>query len=273
MPAYRVMSQNLRYDTSGVNALEIRGPRLSWLLDKYRPDTIGFQEATPQWMGWLRGNLAGYIGVGVGRDNGRDKGEFSPVFYRADRFSLKDGGTFWLSETPDRVSGPAWSAACTRICTWALLEDKQAGLFLHMNTHTDHVSVEASCRGATLILSRLAALREKYGPIPAVVTGDFNGEEHSSVYAVMTDPASPVADSKYLAARQVNACGSFHNFLKVDVSKHTPIDYCFVTPDTLDVRSYEVVTENPGGGYVSDHYAIFALLEAKQAGLAPGGQI
>lgn len=263
MARYDILTQNLRYDTSGENALEIRGPRLLHILEKYKPDSIGFQEATPQWMDWLRKNLAGYIGVGVGRDNGRDKGEFSPVFYRSDRFSLKDGGTFWLSETPDRVSGPAWNAACTRICTWAVLEDGQNGVFIHMNTHTDHVSVEAMCRGSELILSRLGSLRDKYGPAPAVITGDFNGEEHSSVYAVMTASDSTVADAKYLAERQINVCGSFHNFLKVDVSKHTPIDYIFVTPDTLRARTYQVVTENPGGGYVSDHYAVFASLERK----------
>ncbi|MCI8360364.1 MAG: endonuclease/exonuclease/phosphatase family protein [Clostridiales bacterium] len=263
MAKYDILTQNLRYDTSGENALERRGPRLLHILEKYAPDSIGFQEATPQWMDWLRGRLTGYVGVGVGRDNGRDKGEFSPVFYRADRFSLKDGGTFWLSETPDRVSGPAWNAACARICTWAALEDRQAGLFLHMNTHTDHVSVEAMCRGSELILSRLKALREKYGPIPAVVTGDFNGEEHSSVYAVMAASDSPVGDAKYLAGRQINACGSFHNFLKVDVSKHTPIDYIFLTPDALRAKTYQVVTDNPDGGYVSDHYAVFAELETK----------
>ncbi len=257
MKRLAIMSQNLRYDTSGLNSLDIRGPRLRVILEKYAPDLIGFQEATPQWMGWLRQNLVGYESVGVGRDNGRDKGEFAPVFYRADRFQVKDSGTFWLSPTPDRVSGPAWSAACTRICTWALLEDSKGGLVLHMNTHTDHVSVEAMCRGGSLILERLRDIRRRYGDIPAVVTGDFNGEEHSSVYAVMTGEDSPVADSKYLAAEQINACGSFHNFLRVDVEKHTPIDYIFVTPDRMDVNTYRVVTENPGGGYVSDHYAIF----------------
>ena len=263
MAKLTVMTQNLRYDTAGKNALEIRGPRLLTLIEKYAPDAVGFQEATPQWMTWLNENLTGYAGVGVGRDNGKNKGEFSPVFYRADRFDLKDSGTFWLSDTPDRPSGPAWNAACTRICTWALLEDKQGGLFLHMNTHTDHVSVEAMCRGGELILARLNAFRKEYGSLPAAVTGDFNGEEHTSVYAVMTAPDAPVADSKYLAARQLNACGSFHNFLKVDVSKHTPIDYIFVTPDRFGVKTYEVVTENPGGGYVSDHYAVVAELEIK----------
>ena len=259
-----VMSQNLRYDTSGMNSLDIRGPRLQYILEKYEPDLIGFQEATPAWMGWLREKLTGYTGVGVGRDNGRDKGEFSPVFYRTDRFEAEDSGTFWLSPTPDRASGPAWNAACTRICTWTVLRDKRSGgLFVHMNTHTDHVSVEAMCRGGSLILERLRGLRERYGDIPAAVTGDFNGEEHSSVYAVMTGSDSPVADSKYLAARQLNACGSFHNFLKVDVAKHTPIDYIFVTPDRLAVESYQVITDNPGGGYVSDHFAILSRMRVR----------
>ena len=101
------------------------------------------QEALPGQMDDLAEAFPDFSFEGVGRDDGKREGEFSAVFYRLDRFEKKDGGTFWLSETPE-VCSFGWDAVCRRVCSWVELADREGGQSLHVfNTHFDHVGVEA----------------------------------------------------------------------------------------------------------------------------------
>jgi len=54
--------------------------------------------------------------IGVGRDDGETRGEYSPIFYNSEIHELISWRYFWLSETPDKP-GKGWDAASVRICT------------------------------------------------------------------------------------------------------------------------------------------------------------
>ena len=135
----RIMSFNVRCTNVGARSMRDRVPDVVATVLKGMPDSMGVQEATPEWIDTLNEELgASYAYVGEGRDGGHD-GEYSAIFYLKDKYNVIDSGTFWLSETPEKVSF-GWDAVCRRICTWAILENKESGeRYIHMNSHFDHV--------------------------------------------------------------------------------------------------------------------------------------
>ncbi|MBL0914259.1 MAG: endonuclease/exonuclease/phosphatase family protein, partial [Sphingopyxis sp.] len=142
---YSAMTYNIRLDiaSDGDNAWIHRRKALTSLIAYYAPDLVGMQEVLLGQKRDIEADLPGYAFVGVGRGDGRDKGEFSPLGYRRDRFALVASGTFWLSPTPD-VPGKGWDAAYPRVASWARLTDKTAKRsLLVVNTHMDHVGLTA----------------------------------------------------------------------------------------------------------------------------------
>lgn len=129
------------------NFVDERKERVRYQILSHLPDTFGVQEASDNWMVYLRSELSGYYAcVGIGRDNGT--GEHSAVFYAKDKFNLVDSGTKWLSATPD-VSSKFESSSLNRIFTYAILERKSDGArIMHLNTHFDHKSEEARSQQA-----------------------------------------------------------------------------------------------------------------------------
>ena len=166
----KVMSFNLLCAGRDEKQWFKRIPLVVRAIRKADPDTFGVQEAHIGWMRALKGAFPDYGYVGIGRDNGKNLGEFSAVFYKKDKYKLIDSGHFWLSETPEKP-GKGWDAVCIRICSYAKLLDKITGSsFVHMNTHLDHVGVLAMQNGAELIAERA----KTFGDIPVLLTGDFN---------------------------------------------------------------------------------------------------
>src|SRR6056297_2032192 len=157
-----IMSYNIRYDNpdDGINAWPNRQDHVAEIMaDIYSADIIGVQEALKHQLDDLQARMPGYSWVGVGRDDGRDKGEFSPIFYKTDRFDLIATNTFWLSQTPDRPGSRSWDAAITRIATWARLSDHESGReFYVINTHFDHRGEEARVKSAQLITEFIGGL-------------------------------------------------------------------------------------------------------------------
>ena len=180
----RVGSYNVRNsngDKNTDNAWSLRKADVAALVKSLDLDAFGLQEVLPDQADYLRGELPSYKMAGVHRDDGDRRGEAVPVFYRADRFAALTNGTFWLSLTPDVPGSISWGAACTRICSWVLLRDRQTGLCLcFANTHTDHESAEARLEGMRLIIRRMGEFAPPGTPI--VFTGDHNCYE--------TDPPS-----------------------------------------------------------------------------------
>ena len=248
----RIMSFNVLCCSKRGITWESRIPLVVRTIRKYNPDSFGVQEATIGWMRALEACLPDYGWVGVGRDDGKEAGEFSAVFYRKNQFELKDSGTFWLSETPEKP-GLGWDADCIRVCTYALLADNETGRqYVHFNTHLDHIGPVAQQKGAELVAARAKAL---WGDIPAVFTGDFNVEPDSAPCEAVK--AGGFADTREIAA-ETDKGTTFHDFEKPGYEGQT-IDYVFVRGD-VPVSRFAVVRDRVDGDLPSDHYAVYADL-------------
>lgn len=296
-----IMTFNLRYDVSShpCMALSIRGPHLMQIIDKYAPDSVGFNEATGNWMSWLRGNMKqrGYAYVGVGRDSGTDNinsttdaNEYSPIFYKEDKFELLDSGTFWLSKTPASPKTTGWGANLNRICTYAVLKNKATGeVYAHFSTHLDHEDMEAQENSVYIIETYIRTVLDKFGDIGVVLTGDFNAsafQKNDPTFDPFTynGVTSYMDDTRYIAAKTgmigkipmgydpekwEEAFQSDKNKPIIDVNS-SPIDYIFVKKNAYECSYYTVVTDSftfeaAGKTWhnhpVSDHYGVFAQVK------------
>ena len=254
-----VMTFNMRYDNpeDGQNNWRFRRERIAGVIKAQEVDVLGTQELLSNQFNDLSGLLTGYQGVGVGRLDGAESGEYCAVFFRKDRFTLLDSGTFWLSETPEVVGSLGWDGACERIATWVVLRDREGGReFLFVNTHLDHVGQVARDEGVNLLRERIEALR---GDRPVILTGDFNSEPGSSVVAhVQKDGV--LHDVKQVAARKSGTEWSFSDFGQILEAERPLLDYIFVS-DGIAADLYEVLPDTLGGGYVSDHAPVMAIVK------------
>jgi hypothetical protein len=142
----RVMSFNIRLNTpaDSANAWPHRKEMVASMMRFHRADLTGVQEALKDQMDDLTKLLPEFGWMGVGRDDGKEAGEYSAIFYLKDRFAVLEQNTFWLSESPEKPGSMGWDAACVRIVTWAKFKDKRMGkAFYHFNTHFDHIGEKA----------------------------------------------------------------------------------------------------------------------------------
>jgi len=254
------MSYNIRYDNpdDGINAWPNRKDHVAEMMaDVYSADIIGVQEALKHQLDDLQARMPGYSWVGVGRDDGKDKGEFSPIFYKTDRFDLIATNTFWLSETPDRPGSRSWDAAITRIATWARLSDHESGReFYVINTHFDHRGEEARVESARLITEFIDGLDDG---VPVLLTGDFNVTEESEAYAVLAD--SPfLNDARYLSEEgHEGPTASFSDWETLQ-PEESRIDYIFVNSH-VTVLSHKIADDRYNGRFPSDHLPVIARVE------------
>lgn len=251
----RVMSYNIRFDTpsDGVNAWPNRIAKVAEVIQKYTPDIIGVQEALHHQLQDLVRVLPHYSYVGVGRDDGKENGEYSAIFYKHARFGLLSNGTFWLSETPEVPGSKSWDAALTRIASHARFFDRETGgEFLFINTHFDHIGKTARAESARLIRARLGELSQSK---PVILTGDFNCTPDETAYQNLVEEQELIL----FDATQGKRYGTFCGF-EVDAMECVPIDYIFHTPEWTVLR-YHVISDNNGKYYPSDHLPVLAVFE------------
>lgn len=254
----RVMSFNVRCDDVNGTKVSMRRQIVADEILHVAPDSVGLQEATPEFVSYLKAALPGYIGVGEGRDGG-SKGEHCCIFYNFKKWKLVDSGTFWLSETPDAPS-IAWNAACKRIVTWAVLSNRFTGQrFVHINSHFDHVSELARRNSAEMIINYFS---DKYEGLPMVFTADMNSQSNDAAYRTMM---TLFEDTKY-TAKDSAVYGTFHNCDPV-YYKNFIIDYVLVTPG-IEAINYRTVTSGIDGRFVSDHFPVYADLILPENGNA-----
>ncbi len=257
----RVMTFNLRYATAadGENAWERRKDLLADTIRAFKPDLLGTQEALAVQIDFLTQQFPEYVVVGVGRDDGARRGEFSAALARREIFEVLDSGTFWLSETPDKPGSKSWDSSLPRIATWAHLRQRggAAGEFCFLNTHWDHRGNRARVESARLIRRWLAS----HAPEHAIVTGDFNADENHPAYRALIaeTPEKPRLIDAY---REVHpqAQGdevTFHNFLGVRRGRR--IDFVLHTSDMKAVEA-DIDRTKRDGHYPSDHYPVTAVL-------------
>lgn len=254
--ALRIMTFNVRYSNVGKETREDRVDIVSKTILDSEADSVGVQEATPEWMDDFKETLSEkYAYVGVGRDDGDNEGEYSAIFYLKDKYTVEDSGTFWLSETPEKVS-VGWDAACTRICTWAILVNKKTGeKYVHLNSHFDHVGVEARKNSVDMIVEKA----KEYADLPVVFTADMNVKQGSVDYMSFVN-SGILDDTKFIAPDTMDYL-TYHD-TKPYALQDWIIDYVMIN-DKFDALSYKVVTEGIDGRFVSDHYPVYADIVIK----------
>lgn len=255
-----IMSYNIKldYPKVGENSWTSRKPSFIGLLNFYEPDVLGVQEAMPNQMKDMDSLLVQYDFVGVGRDDGKNEGEYSAIFYYKDKFKIVESGTFWLSQTPEKVS-MGWDAACNRVCTYALFENiKSKKRFWVFNTHFDHVGVVARANSTQLILKKIQDITSN--KLPVILMGDFNLEPETDNIQLIK---STLEDSKEISVSMpFGPLGTFNNF-EFDKPVTRRIDYIFVSKDTIKVNKYAVLSDNKDLKYPSDHLPVFVEIQFK----------
>ncbi len=249
-----VMTYNVRYSTEkdGVNAWSKRKDNVKALVKFHDVDIFCAQEALAEQYDAILEN-SDFEAVGAGRDDGQRKGEFSPVFYNKNRFTKKDGGVFWLSQTPN-VPSKGWDAMFNRVCTWVRLYDKlNKKEFLVFNTHYDHVGVQARIESAKLIKQKIQEIAPK---LPVVYTGDLNVTPETDAIATIK---SFLSDSKEVSVEPPYGPEGTFNGFKFDSPLKDRIDYIFINKG-FKVQKYGVITDSKDQRYFSDHLPVFAKL-------------
>ena len=259
-----VMSFNIRYDNpdDSLNNWQYRKDVAAKTIKNQNADIVGTQEVLVNQLNDLKSRLPEYNAIGVGREDGIEKGEYSAILYKKDRFKEIKSGYFWLSETPEVAGSKGWDGACERIATWAILEDisSKKQLFF-INTHLDHVGKIARQEGVTLLLSRANALANG---LPIIMTGDFNATPESDVIKHVTDVNSPehLIHSKDIAVEKSGTDWTFHGFGKVPMERREFIDYVFVSKG-IKVAKHSVLPEKLDDTFISDHSVVVAQIEIK----------
>lgn len=256
----KVMTYNIRLDVAsdGENDWNHRKDYFASQIQFYEPDIFGVQEATPNQVIDIVTSLLQYDNVGIGRE-GIGKGESSAIFYKKDRFRVKESNTFWLSETPNEIS-IGWDAACNRICTYALLKDlKTKQLFWVFNTHLDHIGKDARTKGIQLILSRMQELNSKKYPV--IFMGDFNSEPDEDRIIALK---KVMDDSREISVEKpFGPSGTFNSF-KHNESVTKLIDYIFISKNnSLKVQKYAVLSDSKNLRYPSDHLPVYVEISVK----------
>lgn len=253
-----LMTYNIRYATvnDGENQWEKRKEYVSEQLLFYAPDIFGIQEGLADQVNYLDESLTSYAFVGVGRDDGKSKGEYCALFYNKDKFQLLGQHTFWLSNTPEKVS-KGWDAAYERICTYAFFMDKTTGNnFWVFNTHFDHIGEEAREKSAKLIVETIKEVNKD--EFPVFILGDFNLNEESKAIKYLS--------AHYNDARMVSKGKPFGPFGTFTGFKfHEPvedrIDYIFCSKELIHVKKYGVLTDSKNARYPSDHFPVIIQAE------------
>jgi len=260
----KVMTFNIRLNTASdsLNAWPYRVDKVVSQILFHQVELLGVQEAKPEQMVDLRKELAGYRSLGGGRDDGKDKGEHSAIFYDTTRLTSLASGQFWLSQTPEVPGSVGWDAQFTRMVTWSKFRDNQTRrIFFAFNTHFDHIGKEARRESAHLLLKRVKAIA---GNTPAIITGDFNARPADEPVQVIVDKNDPLrlTDSKSLSEKgHYGPTGTFNGFQSKELDDQ-PIDYIFIHGN-WKVKTHASISQTWQGRFASDHFAVFATLILK----------
>lgn len=256
-----VMTFNIRLNTSAdsLNAWPYRKDKVASQILFHEAHIIGVQEALHDQMVDLQQRLPKYKYAGVGRDDGKEKGEYSAIFYDTTRLQALQTKTFWLSETPEVAGSKSWDAAITRIVTWIKFRDKKTKkIFFAFNTHFDHIGQVARRESANILLQNVKKIA---GTIPAVITGDFNAQPADEPIRVILDPSNPLrlTDSKEISLKpHYGPTGTFNGF-KEKERDDQPIDYIFLK-GKWKVLNHATISQTWEGRFASDHFSVIARL-------------
>ncbi|MBQ7811394.1 MAG: endonuclease/exonuclease/phosphatase family protein [Bacteroidales bacterium] len=247
----KVMTYNIRMATlkDGPNAWIYRREASIEMIKDQKPDVFAMQEVMFRQKKYFDVMCyEDYQGVGVGRENGKKKGEHTTIHWNKKTLNMLGWGTLWLSETPEKPS-VGWDAWHPRTFTWALLEKKDSGKkFYFVNVHLDHAGGQAQKNGLALAKAKMDELNvEGY---PVIIVGDFNVTPSNGI---ISDFNTKMKNAK-LHAAEADAHETFNDWGKRLIT----LDYIYY--DGLSkCHSFDVVTEEYAGKtLISDHYPVTA---------------
>jgi len=252
-----IMSYNIRYDNNWdvKNSWSIRKKKVIQIFGQYEPSIMGVQEGLLNQVQYIDSCLANYDYVGVGREDGKERGEFCVIYFDTTRYVVSKHSTFWLSETPDTIS-VGWDAALERICTYGLFKDrKTAEEFWVFNTHFDHMGSMARERSSGLILDRINKVNHR--SLPVIVMGDFNSVPDSPpINTIRTE----MSDALKISLEELQGpIGTFNGF-DPDLPIERRIDYIF-TRD-IKVLSYMHINDRLNNNrHISDHLPVMIKIQ------------
>ena len=254
---HTIISYNIRYDNNWdiENSWEIRRSNIIQILIKYSPSIIGIQEGLLNQVQYIDSSLINYDYVGVGRDDGKEKGEFCAIYFDTTRYVLLKNSTFWLSETPDTIS-VGWDAALERICTYGLFKDRITKKeFWVFNTHFDHMGIIAREKSSGLILKRIKKINRQ--SLPVILMGDFNAIPNSPpVEEILTE----LSDALQISTEKLHGPGGTFNGFNEDLPIEKRIDYIFTK--NLKVLSYTHVNDRlENNRHISDHLPVMIKIK------------
>jgi endonuclease/exonuclease/phosphatase family metal-dependent hydrolase len=253
-----VATYNLRYNNTGdgPNAWPARKDMVKALIRYHEFDILGTQEGLADQIADLA-QMDEFDHVGVGRDDGKDAGEHSAIFFRKSRFSLLGKGDFWLSETPDRPSF-GWDAKCChRIASWARLRDRSTARVLYVfSVHFDHEGEQARRNSADLMLRKIAEITRGE---PAICVGDFNSTPDTVQIQKMS---TTLRDASQVSKTPPYGPKGTYNGFHLDSPMLDRIDYIFVDGH-FDVLKYAVLSDTLDRRYPSDHDPVVARVVLK----------
>ncbi|WP_332913706.1 endonuclease/exonuclease/phosphatase family protein [Algoriphagus boritolerans] len=255
--SHRIATFNIRWDNPGDegNLWKDRLPHVLSLIRFHQIGLFGTQETLVHQLNQINEGL-GYLSIGVGRDDGKEKGEFSPIHYDPKLYQLEDSGTFWLSPTPE-IPSKGWDASLNRICTWGRFKSKDGARFYVFNIHYDHIGQQAREESSKLVASKIQEINlEK---LPVIWIGDFNVTPDNAAYATI------LADPSWKDARLVSKLPSYGpagTFTGFDWERMPDgiIDHIFVQ-GKIQVNRHGILTDNYGKKYPSDHFPVMVEIE------------
>jgi endonuclease/exonuclease/phosphatase family metal-dependent hydrolase len=254
----RVMTFNVRYDNpgDGQHQWANRKAAAAMLILDFDTDIVGTQEVLHHQLEDLKQQLPDYDHFGVGRADGQQAGEYSAVLYRKDRFVLLESGTFWLSETPDRIASVGWDASMERIASWGMLQHRISGkAYFVINTHFDHRGEIARRESAALLLEKIRTLSKD---LPVILTGDLNAEPASMPIQLLRS-ATGLQDVSEVSIPRKGPDWTFHDFGRLPEEKRPQIDYIFVSR-RMETMAYQVIFEPVRETFHSDHNPVWVQL-------------
>jgi endonuclease/exonuclease/phosphatase family metal-dependent hydrolase len=260
--ALGVMTYNIRCGScekpDDVNHWSKRKFLVAQVVREHRPDLIGLQEAELFQVRDLAAMIPDYDWIGVGRDDGAEKGEANAILFRKSRFELLTQKTLWLSPTPEQV-GKGWDAAYNRTVTIARLRDRADGReFYLFDTHFDHMGKQARIESSKLLV---ALTQSQAGGLPVIVTGDFNYTSKDGAYRIVADP---LRDAERISRSKPRGGSLTFNDFGRSLVPGNKIDYVFVN-DGFDVLSHRIFDDRQRGLYPSDHFPVEARLRMRAA--------
>lgn len=258
MENLNVMTYNIRYDNpnDGENKWALRKDFLSSQISYNEVDIFGIQEGLQHQVNYLDSVFVAYNYIGVGRDDGKTKEEYTAIFYNAKKLKVIESNTFWLSETPNKIS-VGWDASMERICTYGLFENKNTKQqFFVFNTHFDHIGDVARIKSAALILEKIKTLNTSN--LPVILMGDFNLKPEATPIKLLSKELNDAR--KGSISKPFGPIGTFNAF---DFNKPVVdrIDYIFTSKKKIKVLKYAVLSDSKDCKYPSDHLPVLIKVE------------